>query len=119
MRERTSLDNGINGLRDMEGELAEVIELIELGELEDDTEIVTEAEAQLAELSARAGRLRMESMLSARWMATTAMWKFMPGRAVPSPRTGPKCYFACTAGGAISVNSRANWWKPAPARKRA
>jgi|TARA_B100000959_G_scaffold110977_2_gene117055 peptide chain release factor 2 len=64
MRERTSLDNGINGLRDMEGELAEVIELIELGELEDDTEIVTEAEAQLAELSARAGRLRMESMLS-------------------------------------------------------
>ena len=64
MRERTSLDNGINGLRDMEGELAETIELIELGELEDDTEIVAEAEVQLAELSTRAGRLRMESMLS-------------------------------------------------------
>ncbi|MDP6830360.1 MAG: peptide chain release factor 2 [Alphaproteobacteria bacterium] len=64
MRERTGLDNSINGLRAMEKETADVAELIELGKLEGDTEIVSEAEAQLSELCARASRLRMESMLS-------------------------------------------------------
>ena len=44
MRERTGLDNRINGLRGMESELAEYLELIELGEAEGDDEIVTEAE---------------------------------------------------------------------------
>ena len=64
MRERTNLDNGVTGLRQMEGELSDAVELIELGELEGDREIVTEAEAQLGELCARARRLRLESMLS-------------------------------------------------------
>ena len=64
MRERTNLDNGINGLRQMEGELSDTIELIELGEIEGDAEIVTEAEEQLSELCQRASRLRLESMLS-------------------------------------------------------
>jgi peptide chain release factor 2 len=64
MRERTNLDNGINGMREMESELADAIELIELGEIEGDTEIVDEAEVQLAEICARASRLRLESMLS-------------------------------------------------------
>ena len=64
MRERTNLDNGINGMREMEGELSDAVELIELGEIEGDTEIVDEAEVQLAEICARASRLRLESMLS-------------------------------------------------------
>ncbi len=64
MRERTYLDNSINGLRDMEGELADCLELIEMGEAEGDDDIVVEAEQQLAELRAKADRLRLESMLS-------------------------------------------------------
>ena len=64
MRERTNLDNGINGMREMEGELSDAVELIELGEIEGDTEIVDEAEVQLAEICARASRLRLESILS-------------------------------------------------------
>jgi peptide chain release factor 2 len=64
MRERTGLDNRINGLRGMENELAEYLELIDLGEAEGDDEIVTEAEGQLGELRAKANRLCLESMLS-------------------------------------------------------
>ena len=64
MRERTGLDNRINGLRGMENELAEYLELIELGEAEGDDEIVTEAEGQLGVLRAKADRLCLESMLS-------------------------------------------------------
>ena len=64
MRERTNLDNGINGLRAMEGELADSLELIEMGEAEDDEEIVTEAEQQVGELCGKVDRLRLESMLS-------------------------------------------------------
>jgi peptide chain release factor 2 len=64
MRERTGLDNRINGLRGMESELAEYLELIELGEAEGDDEIVTEAEGQLGVLRAKADRLCLESMLS-------------------------------------------------------
>jgi len=64
MRERTNLDNGVSGLLAMESELSDTVELIELGEIEGDVEIVSEAEAQLGELCARASRLRLESMLS-------------------------------------------------------
>ena len=64
MRERTRLDSAISGYRDIETELNDNIELIELGEVEDDSEVVAEAETSISALAKKADRLRLESLLS-------------------------------------------------------
>ena len=47
MRERTHLDTGLKAIDDMERDLVDSIELIELGEMEDDTDVVADAEATI------------------------------------------------------------------------
>lgn len=64
MRERQFLEDSINGLNGLEGQIAENVELIELGEEEGDSEIVTEAEDALRKLQAEAARQQLESLLS-------------------------------------------------------
>ncbi len=64
MRERTRLDNALNGFRDLERNAAENLELIELGEAEGDDDIVDEAEAALRGLRDQAAKLELESLLS-------------------------------------------------------
>ena len=64
MRERTRLDTAISGYRNIETELNDNIELIELGEVEDDSDVVTEAEKSISSLAKEADRLRLESLLS-------------------------------------------------------
>ena len=64
MRERTRLDTAISGYRNIETELNDNIELIELGEVEDDSDVVTEAEKSISSLAKKADRLRLESLLS-------------------------------------------------------
>jgi len=64
MRERTRLDDAINGCRAIESELADTIELIELGEGEDDAELVREAEAAIAALARQADKKRLAALLS-------------------------------------------------------
>ena len=63
MRERTKLDQAINGYRAIEREFSESLELIELGEVEDDREIVAEAEAVISALAIRVRKLQLEGML--------------------------------------------------------
>jgi peptide chain release factor 2 len=64
MRERTRLDQGVNGYLKIERELQDTLDLIELAEGEGDQAMVAEAERTLARLRQEAGRRELESLLS-------------------------------------------------------
>ncbi|MFA1626049.1 peptide chain release factor 2 [Rhizobium mongolense] len=64
MRERQQLDDGINGVKQLEQQLNDHVELIEMGEEEGDESIVKEAEDALKILKAEAARRQVEAMLS-------------------------------------------------------
>ncbi len=64
MRERTSLDQSLTQFDTLTAELEEAVGLIELGEEEGDSEIVAEAEAQLAALHEVAAKRQLETLLS-------------------------------------------------------
>ncbi|MBD8894222.1 peptide chain release factor 2 [Roseibium litorale] len=64
MRERQQLEDGINGVRGLEQDLADNMELIELGEMEGDKDVVQEAEEALRGLEKRVRALQLQSLLS-------------------------------------------------------
>jgi peptide chain release factor 2 len=64
MRERTKLEQGINGCTAMVDELADNIELIEMGEADDDNELIEEAEKALDKLAKKSKELELQSLLS-------------------------------------------------------
>jgi peptide chain release factor 2 len=64
MRERTRLDQGVNGYLAIERELQDTLDLIELAENEGDQAMVAEAERTLARLRQEAGKRELESLLS-------------------------------------------------------
>jgi len=64
MRERTHLDNQINGYKALEQSLDDNLELIELAEEEGDAEVAGEAEGALTALRDKAAKLQLESLLS-------------------------------------------------------
>ncbi len=64
MRERSELEQALSSFGSLEQELDDGLVLLELGEAEDDERSVKEAEGQLVRLQARAGKRRLESLLS-------------------------------------------------------
>lgn len=64
MRERTRLDDSIKAVQSIEQELSDSVEIIELAALEDDQEMIAEAEAQLQGLEALAKKAEMGALLS-------------------------------------------------------
>jgi peptide chain release factor 2 len=64
MRERTRLDQGVNGYLKIERELQDTLDLIELAESEGDQAMVAEVERTLARLRQEAGKRELESLLS-------------------------------------------------------
>lgn len=64
MRERQKLHDGIDGYRELAQGLSDNVELIEMGELEDDAEIVAEAEQALADLKEQSAAKEIEALLS-------------------------------------------------------
>ena len=64
MRERTRLEAGLKNIDGFEQELADNVELIEMGELEDDADVVGEAETALKALHAKAAKAEFETLLS-------------------------------------------------------
>jgi peptide chain release factor 2 len=64
MRERQKLADGIAGYKALANALNDNVELIELGEMEDDDEIVVEAEKALAKLRTEAAARETEALLS-------------------------------------------------------
>ncbi|MEM8752656.1 MAG: peptide chain release factor 2 [Pseudomonadota bacterium] len=63
MRDRQQLADKIDGYKALERELEDNKELIELGEMEDDADVVAEAEAALAALKDRAAEKEIEALL--------------------------------------------------------
>jgi len=64
MRDRQALMDQVSTYEGLKQELSDGVELIELGEMEDDAEVVSEAEAALKELKARAAQKELEALLN-------------------------------------------------------
>jgi peptide chain release factor 2 len=64
MRERTALENQLNGITRIERDLDDQMMLIELGEAEKDQSVIAEAEAALKALKDDAARQELEALLS-------------------------------------------------------
>ncbi|MEP3233739.1 MAG: peptide chain release factor 2 [Hyphomicrobiales bacterium] len=64
MRERQQLDDQMSSVSKVETDLNDAIELIELGEMEDDADVVAEAEAGLADMLEMIARKQVETLLS-------------------------------------------------------
>ncbi len=64
MQERQRLETSINTINGIERDLTDTVELIELGEMEDDTTVVTDAEAALKQLKADLGKKQIAALLS-------------------------------------------------------
>ncbi|MEM6972055.1 MAG: peptide chain release factor 2 [Pseudomonadota bacterium] len=64
MRERQQLQDGIEGYKGLAQALQDNVDLIELGEMEEDGEVVAEAEAALASLKGEAGAREIDALLS-------------------------------------------------------
>ncbi len=63
MRDRQMLIDKLDSYKAIETGLSDNIELIELGEMEDDTEVVEEAEAAIAELTVTSAKKELEALL--------------------------------------------------------
>ncbi|SDG35255.1 peptide chain release factor 2 [Alloyangia pacifica] len=63
MRERQQLVDAMETYKSIKQELADQIELIELGEMEEDDEVVSEAETALKALAETAGQKELEALL--------------------------------------------------------
>jgi peptide chain release factor 2 len=64
MKERTRIENAVNGVREVEQGTQDQVDLIELGEEEGDEEIVKEAIGELKRLSALMAAKQLDSLLS-------------------------------------------------------
>ncbi len=63
MRDRQALVDAIDGYESLAQELSDNQELIELGEMEEDTDVIAEAEAAIAALVGRAAERELEALL--------------------------------------------------------
>ena len=64
MRERQTLDDGVNGVKELEQSLSDNIELIEMGEAEGDQSIIGDAESSIKAMAVQVRERQIETMLS-------------------------------------------------------
>ena len=64
MRERTKLESGIKEVDSLFGDLNDTVELIELAELEDDADVLSDAEATMNDLLGQARKAQLKTLLS-------------------------------------------------------
>ncbi len=64
MRQRQELDSAMSVYKNLEGGVDENVELIELGELEDDQDIISEAESAIRVLRTEAAKQELQTLLS-------------------------------------------------------
>lgn len=64
MRERTKLETGIKEVDTLFGDLNDTVELIELAELEDDVDVLADAEATMNDLLGQARKAQLKTLLS-------------------------------------------------------
>ncbi len=63
MRERQNLLDAMNNYQSLATDLQDNVDLIELGEMEDDTDVITEAEGAITALKTHAAKLELEALL--------------------------------------------------------
>ena len=108
MREKNRLQRQVTMITDLQTELDDAAGLIELGEMEGDADVVAEAEEVIASLVTIAEKRQLESLLSGEADGNDCFLKSMQALAEPRPRTGRRCWSACTAAGASGAVSS---WK--------
>jgi peptide chain release factor 2 len=64
MRERQNLVDAMDNYKGLAGDLQDNVDMIELGEMEDDQEVITDAEGVIAKLTVLAAKLELEALLS-------------------------------------------------------
>jgi len=79
MRERQKLSDSMDAYRSIETEMTDQVEMIELGEMEDDNEVIAEAEATLARLKDKAAKAELEALLSGEMDGTDAFIEINAG----------------------------------------
>jgi len=79
MREKTHLDQQIAAITELETQLQDQMDLIQLAEEENDTELVDEANAELARLAKIAEKKQLESLLSGEADANNCFIEIHPG----------------------------------------
>ena len=79
MREKTHLDQQIAAITELETQLQDQMDLIQLAEEENDTELVDEANAELARLAKIASKKQLESLLSGEADANNCFIEIHPG----------------------------------------
>ncbi len=79
MRERQSLLDAMNSYKAMDQEKQDSVDLIELGEMEEDAEVVAEAEQALEALVKRAAKAELEALLSGETDANDAFLEIKSG----------------------------------------
>ncbi|MGL4439153.1 MAG: peptide chain release factor 2 [Bosea sp. (in: a-proteobacteria)] len=79
MRERTSLEDQINGIAKLERDLDDAKTLIELGEMEEDQASITEGEEAMRAVHAEGARRQVETLLSGEADANDSYIEIHPG----------------------------------------
>ncbi len=79
MRERQNLVDAMDACKSLSSEMQDNIDLIELGEMEDDQEIINEAEASMTRLLERAAKLELEALLDGEADANDAFLEINSG----------------------------------------
>lgn len=64
MRERQNLVDAMDNYKSLAGDLQDNVDMIELGEMEDDAEVVTDAEGAISDLQVVAAKLELEALLN-------------------------------------------------------
>lgn len=64
MRERQNLVDAMDNYKSLANDLQDNVDMIELGEIEDDTEVVADAEGAIAKLTVLASKLELEALLN-------------------------------------------------------
>jgi peptide chain release factor 2 len=64
MRERQNLVDAMDNHNSLAGDMQDNVDMIELGEMEDDQEVITDAEGAIAKLTVLAAKLELEALLN-------------------------------------------------------
>ncbi|MGE4611640.1 MAG: peptide chain release factor 2 [Paracoccaceae bacterium] len=64
MRERQNLVDAMDNYKGLSGDMQDNVDMIELGEMEDDQEVITDAQNAIAKLTVLAAKLELEALLN-------------------------------------------------------
>ena len=84
--------------------------LCEMGNEEEDESLLPELEEEYNALIQSVESAKLQTLLTGEYDASNAIWPSMPVPAERKPRTGPKCFTACTPAGPNVMASPIRSW---------